>query len=274
MTEEQRQEAQTALVERGNRRDVYVFALLGLLLVVVAWVAVDRWQSANREEAAKANAASLAEQVHDTCENEGEAAEALGSVCDRAEDISESPEVVSGEPGADGQDGEDGQDGAPGPAPSVAQVQAGVRAVLAQNPGLVGEPLNTAVAAWLTANPPSPGEPGRAATGAEILVAVQTVCADAACVGEPGEDGQDAPPVTDEQVQAQVAAYCDARGECRGEPGSAGQPPLSWVWTAGDRMYTCRRDDPFDLAAPRYTCTAPEPTPTPEPTPDPTIGHP
>lgn len=78
------------------------------------------------------------------------------------------------------------------------------------------------VADWLRAHPPTQPKP----TQAEVRAAVQFVMSQnpAAFKGDPGKDGtngQDAPPVTDEQLAAQVAAYCDT-GACKGSTGAQG----------------------------------------------------
>lgn len=194
--------------------------------------------------------------------------------------------------------------------PTVAQVEAGVSAVLVGNPDLIGQPLIAAVTAYLVANPPPPGpagdegQPGRPPTPDETFVAVSAVCANDACDGRPGlngTDGDDAPPVTDEKILAQLAQYCDARGECRGAAGLSayqlavaegfsgtltewlaslqgpkgsdgkdgakgepGEPVLSWTQPGPlpGTTETCTRTDPFDPAAPTYECA---PTPTEEP---------
>lgn len=76
------------------------------------------------------------------------------------------------------------------------------------------------VADYLTANPP---EPGRAPTEQEIRSAVGSVLTAAPEVfrGPPGENA------TDDQVAAQVAAYCSARGDCRGADGAQGAQGVS-----------------------------------------------
>ena len=75
------------------------------------------------------------------------------------------------------------------------------------------------VANWLRAHPPTQPKP----TTAEVRAAVQFVMSQnpAAFKGDPGQDGKDAPPVTDEQVAAAVAAYC-SDGRCDGKVGPQG----------------------------------------------------
>lgn len=75
------------------------------------------------------------------------------------------------------------------------------------------------VANYLRAHPPTQPEP----TQAQVQSAVQFVMSQnpAAFKGDPGTDGKDAPPVTDEQLAAQVAAYCGT-GACTGKTGPQG----------------------------------------------------
>jgi hypothetical protein len=59
-----------------------------------------------------------------------------------------------------------------------------------------------------------------AATPSKISAAVAALCANDACRGK---QGNDAPPVTDAQLLAQVTAYCEAREDkCVGRPGKTG----------------------------------------------------
>lgn len=114
---------------------------------------------------------------------------------------------------------------------TAAQIRAAVSAVFTDNPDVPEDQVVGAVTAYLTANPPPPGPPGedadppaepREPTAEEIFIAVSAYCANDACRGPAGADGTDAPAVTDEQIAAQVAAYCDARGECIGPMGPMG----------------------------------------------------
>lgn len=65
---------------------------------------------------------------------------------------------------------------------------------------------------------------GKTPTTAEITplvsTALATFCANDACRGK---DGTDAPAVTAEQLQAQVAAYCEPRNDCVGSDGKNGE---------------------------------------------------
>lgn len=105
-------------------------------------------------------------------------------------------------------------------------------------------------------------------------------------VGEKGDPGNSGPqgvpgrPPTSEEISTAVRAYCSVFNGCMGPQGSAGsngangadgapgpagpagadgapgQPPASWTFT--DRLgmqHSCTRTDPFDPAAPTYTCS-------------------
>jgi hypothetical protein len=60
-----------------------------------------------------------------------------------------------------------------------------------------------------------------AATPSKISAAVATLCANDACRGQKGDD---APPVTDAQILAQVNAYCARDDRCVGKQGIPGDP--------------------------------------------------
>jgi hypothetical protein len=124
----------------------------------------------------------------------------------------------------------------PPPAPSNAPVQqpvqvgltvGEVRGLIADQVTALPRPLTidqvTAVAADAAAkNKP---KDGANATPDQIADAVASFCAGDSCVGRPGTNGEkglDAPPVTDEQVRAQVAVFCAANNDCAGPPGATG----------------------------------------------------
>lgn len=122
---------------------------------------------------------------------------------------------------------------------------------------------------------------GKAPSMSTVFAAVSQYCNDGKCKGEDGANGKDAPPVTSAQIQNAVVNYC-ANGNCTGpkgdtgeagpigptgpagaagNPGADGQPPVSWKFTYLTTEYTCSREEPFEPAAPRYTCA---PTPATE----------
>ena len=70
------------------------------------------------------------------------------------------------------------------------------------------------------------GENAAAVTDAQLGVAVATYCASDRCTGPAGADGAPASPPTAEQIQAQVTAYCDFRGQCKGEAGQPGRTQI------------------------------------------------
>lgn len=91
-------------------------------------------------------------------------------------------------------------------------------------PGLGLEPtqaaLDAAVARYCANNACS-----KPPTTEQVYAAIQA-CADAGgCRGPSGvagKDGKDAPPVTDQQLDASTARYCDAHGGCSGPQGAPG----------------------------------------------------
>ena len=125
------------------------------------------------------------------------------------------------------------------------------------------------------ANPPKTGADG--APGRGIVTAALEGCdvrfsytdGSTSSVGPLcGRDGTDAPPVTDDQVNAAVGRYCEANG-CRGpqgergEPGAAGYPESITLADGqectdpdGDRRYTCTAG-----GAPAETPSVVEPAP-------------
>lgn len=108
--------------------------------------------------------------------------------------------------------------------PTMAQVQAAVRYVLALNPSLTRAQIADRVFAYLRANPPQNGAPGAPGAKGPSGVAGQpgTPGADGA-PGQPGPQGQPGPGPTDAQVAEAVEDYCQ-KNSCKGEPGEEGQP--------------------------------------------------
>jgi hypothetical protein len=98
------------------------------------------------------------------------------------------------------------------------------------------------------------------ASGAPGAVGAPGPAGQAGTDGSAGADGQPGP-----------AGPVGAQGDpgpagVQGQPGTdgaGGEPPLSWAFTVGDTTYTCTRADPFDPAAPTYTCPATDPVPGP-----------
>jgi hypothetical protein len=102
---------------------------------------------------------------------------------------------------------------------------------IAAHPPKDGRPPTTreitrAVRDVLLANPPADGSDGRSVASASIdgcFVVFTYSDGTTDRVGPLcGPQGEPAPPPSDAQVAAQVAAYCDANGECRGPAGEPG----------------------------------------------------
>lgn len=66
----------------------------------------------------------------------------------------------------------------------------------------------------------SPKLADRIPTAAQVVDACGSACVGPA--GRDGVDGRDAPPVTDAQLDAAVARYCDAHNQCQGAQGVQG----------------------------------------------------
>lgn len=234
----------------------------GWSLAAVQTRAVDQQQRAEdaEEEAlvARDNAVAIAEGVRAACAQEDETAELLGDLCGHADEVVEEP----AEPALVGPTEEQlrplvreyvhewlaqntpryGRDGR---TPTVDEITAIVTPIVvaevARNQpedGRTPTPEEiTAIAApivaqevdaWLSANPPPPGEPGQ--DGSD---------------GAPGQDG---------------AAGADGRD---GVDGEDGQPPAGWTQPCGslldpDRRCVCTRDPESPDEAPAYSC---EPVP-------------
>lgn len=119
--------------------------------------------------------------------------------------------------------------------------------------------------------------PGPGPTTEQIATGVAAYCADGACRGE---DGDDATPLTAEQIQAAITAYCDARDQCRGPGGEDGTDGTDGKDGRGIVDVECRTapDLPNDGGDWIYTwtdgttttvegpCRVVTPTPTPTPT--------
>lgn len=124
-----------------------------------------------------------------------------------AEEVIDEPAPRDGIDGRDGRDGRDGVDGRDGQSPPCLLLI--TRCVGATGPP--GRPPTDAevyaqVLAYLTANPPPPGEDG--ADGSDSTV--------------PGPQGPQGPGPTDEQIAAAVERYCSAHDNCRGPAGPPG----------------------------------------------------
>jgi len=126
---------------------------------------------------------------------------------------------VPAAPGPVGDTGPAGPQGEPGPAgPPGVRGDPGA----AGAPGLVGD----------TGAPGPAGGPGPSG--------------DTGTAGNPGEPGATGP--------AGPVGNAGPAGP-PGDVGPAGEPPVSWTYTDLLGEHTCSRTDPFDPAAPTYSCT-------------------
>lgn len=105
------------------------------------------------------------------------------------------------------------------------------------------------------------GTPGRAPTSAEIFAQVKTYCQFSFCVGPQGSTGaagQNGTDGTPGQNGADGQSITGPAGPA-GTSGTDGQPPASWTYTDTFGVTsTCARTDPFDPAAPTYSCAPTE----------------
>ena len=143
------------------------------------------------------------------------------------------------------------------------------------------------VAAGMVPKPKDGVSPSEAQVRAIVTDVVAAVCANDACRGEDGEDGEDgddAPPVSDEQLDARIAAYCAARpdGDCDGENGRDGTNGVDGrglvdlqcvddTTDAGSHWLLTWSREPVETTIPG-PCRVKQPAPTssPEPTEPPT----
>lgn len=164
-----------------------------------------------------------------------------------------------------------GRDGRRGPGPTDDQVRVAVAAHLTAHPPTPGraptdDEIDAAAADYLAANPPAPGATGPPPSTATVAAEVaRWLEANPPAQGPQGIPGQ-SPPCLSQPSQCQGPAGRDgidgATGQT-GAPGAAGQPPVSWESTDPDgRTTICTRTEPFDPAQPRYQCAVVAPPPT------------
>lgn len=117
---------------------------------------------------------------------------------------------------------------APGvPGLTANEVQTRIDAALAQVPRPLTVEQVAAVAQQVFAT-----NAATLSTPEKIASAVSSFCAGDACrgpEGKKGTDGAPAPPVTDEQLRAQVNAFCSENNNCQGPPGLQGAQGISVV---------------------------------------------
>jgi hypothetical protein len=148
----------------------------------------------------------------------------------------------------------------------TAEVRSIVVTELAQQKVTLSPAEVTQIARAAAALVPKPKD-GVTPTAAELqaiaAAAVDVYCADGRCVGKQGDPGatvtgapgKDAPPVTDEQLAARVAAYCASDSQpCKGDtgsPGAAGTPGADGRGISAGPTCLGEGDDSYWLT--RYT---------------------
>lgn len=144
---------------------------------------------------------------------DGQQAQTLGQVC--ADKVAEGGTECTDEQkqGIPGPQGEQGETGAQGPGPTDAQVFAAVTLYMSGRDLVDPAELASAVADYVAAHPP--------------------------------EDGQDAAPVTGEQILAQLAVYLTAHPPPAGEKGDPGRPPTAEEILAAVETYFAANPGPY-----------------------------
>lgn len=202
--------------------------MLGLLLLIGgAYLMSQSADGFRRDAAAQGTSASvaasqavdIASQVKSACAS-GQLAQS-DALCSAAESVAASPAVTpQGIPGSTGPQGDVGPQGIPGaPGPPGADAT-----------GVPGQP----------GPPGEPGPPGRDGSNGSD--------------GAAGSPGADATGIPGPAGPPGPAGEPGAPG-VNGGDGPAGQPPFSWTYTdILGTSYLCSRTDPFDPAAPTYSC--------------------
>lgn len=222
----------------------FVLAVAALLAAGGAWYSITTSQTA-------AAGKSLAQQVSETCARGGQAALELGQACAKAAEVKDAPPVS--QPAA-----VDPADLRQAARTAVAEYCAApsrpCRGADGQTPNF--ELIVDAVVGRIPV--PKNGTDGANATADQIAAAVAGYCGQPSepCRGTPGTPGTDGQNGKDGQTPTCVSEP----SECRG---ADGQPPAGWTTSYPDGSTgTCTRADPFDPAAPRYTCTRSAPPST------------
>lgn len=266
MTETERTEK--FLVKRDRR--ALMRALLAVALLVSVGVNVGIWwQAQTRAENAEQTVVTFAQQVQDACDDGGLPVHGR-DLCDRADQVVEDPAAPPVP--APGKDGDDA------PPPTDSQVADGVAAWfnthdLSLTAGY-STSMQTAVARYLSRNPPSAGEPGEdapAPTDQQIATA-----AAAYLMAHPPTDGTDGRGVVSASLDGcyVVFTYTDGGTDrvgpicgADGHDGADGKDGRGFVdvecLDTGDWIFTLDDGTALTVAGP---CRAVEPTPTPTPT--------
>lgn len=257
------------------------------LLVVLAVAALARYDAQNAVAAAKENG----QRVEQNAERADERDRLLQAQIDQFERCVGKPRGTTGCTVAVAPEPEDLPEPvepvpAPDPAPPIDLMTEGdVRTIVAQVLLEHESRLSDAqiervarVAAGLVPKPKDGLTPSEAQVRTIVSDVVAGVCANDACRGEDGPAGEDAPPVTDEQLDARLAAYCSAQpgGDCEGvsgEPGPAGrglvkQDCVNDTTDAGSHWLLTYDKEPLEVTVdgPCRIREQPSPVPSPAPT--------
>lgn len=141
--------------------------------------------------------------------------------------------------------------------PSAAQVQTMIDNALSTVP----RPLTVEQVAATAQQVFATNAPAIAATPERLADAVSGFCAQDACRGQQGAKGESAPAVTDEQLRAQVNAYCAANSGCVGPPGVAGATGAAGPQGVSVQAFGDPESDPDQAGRCRIPVTLVDPDP-------------
>ncbi|MFJ8815428.1 hypothetical protein [Amycolatopsis thermoflava] len=220
-----------------RRTTIVALVIAVLALAAAGWVVWAQIATTTDKVAVEQQARSLADQVADACAKGGPAAAELGRACQQAAEV---------KPGSD--------TAAPAPTVDPAAVRQAARAAVLEYCGQASSPCR--------------GTDGTAPNIDAIVTQVLTripVPKD----GTDGKDGEDAPPLSGEEVFAQVAAFCSQPSEpCRGPAGQNGTngvngkdgPACPEGYELGDALITAPNRSTYQGKA----CIDPETSQPPE----------
>jgi hypothetical protein len=201
--------AKDAVDNRAHRLLYLMVALVVVGIGALGWLYVSQSQHAQAQDQRISRLVDLGNDAAKQSQVLADQVKALGAtpIVQPAQPAPSGPTVIQTVP-------------IPGPGPTQAQIDAAVAAYIAAHPPAAGKNatpamIATAVAEYLTANPPTPGRPP---TVQEIATAAANWFTSHASEfqGPPGKAA------TDAQAVAAIDAYCSAHAKCAGPPGATG----------------------------------------------------
>ncbi|MDQ0377955.1 hypothetical protein [Amycolatopsis thermophila] len=229
-----------------RRTTILALIISVLALAAAGWVVWAQVATTTDKAAVEEQAQSLADRVAEACAKGGQAAAELGRACQQAAEVKPGPDTA-----------------APAPTVDPATVRQAARAAVLDYCGQPSAPCRG----------PDGSTPNVDAIVAQVLTRIP-VPKD----GTDGKDGDDAPPLSDDQVFAQVAAFCSQPSEpCRGPAGANGTngvdgkdgPTCPEGYELGDALITAPNGSTYQGKAcidPGTSQPPTEPTPPAKPT--------